>query len=159
MKIVIDGFGGDNSPDEVLKGAALAVKELGIEVAVTGDTEVLKKRMEELKLSSEGMEFVPAEGIMRVEDNPRSILKENSGTSMGVAFKYLAEITRIIKSTENGDFFDRISAGLQTAYRHAHFQLHNKIMQRLAVSLLKTARQVPTAESCKCRYIFNGNLT
>ena len=39
MKIVIDGFGGDNAPDEVLKGTALAVKDLGIEVAVTGDIE------------------------------------------------------------------------------------------------------------------------
>lgn len=91
MKIVIDGFGGDNSPDEVLKGAVLAVKELGIEVAVTGDTEVLKKRMEELKLSFDSIELVPAEGVIKVEDNPRSILKENAGTSMGVAFKYLAE--------------------------------------------------------------------
>lgn len=91
MKIVIDGFGGDNSPDEVLKGAVLAVKELGIEVAITGEEDVLRKRMEELKLSDEGIEFVPSEGIIRVEDNPRSILKENAGTSMGVAFKYLAD--------------------------------------------------------------------
>ena len=91
MKIVIDGFGGDNSPDEVLKGAALAVKELGIEVAITGETDILQKRMEELKLSSDGIELVPAEGIIRVEVNPRSILKENVGTSMGVAFKYLAD--------------------------------------------------------------------
>lgn len=91
MKIVIDGFGGDNSPDEVLKGAALAVKQLGIEVAVTGEVETLKSRMEQLGVSDEGIELVPAEGVIQVEDNPRSILKEKSGTSMGVAFKYLAE--------------------------------------------------------------------
>ncbi|MBQ9948857.1 MAG: phosphate acyltransferase PlsX [Oscillospiraceae bacterium] len=91
MKIVIDGFGGDNSPDEVLKGAALAVKELGIEVAITGETDILSKRMEELKLSQEGIELVPAEGVIAVEDNPRSILKEKANTSMGVAFKLLAD--------------------------------------------------------------------
>lgn len=91
MKIVIDGFGGDNSPDEVLKGAALAVKQLGIEVAVTGDVDTLKSRMEQLGISDEGIELVPAEGVIRVEDNPRSILKEKSGTSMGAAFKYVAE--------------------------------------------------------------------
>lgn len=91
MKIVIDGFGGDNSPDEVLKGAALAVKQLGIEVAVTGDIDTLKSRMGQLGISDEGIELVPAEGVIRVEDNPRSILKEKSGTSMGVAFRYLAE--------------------------------------------------------------------
>lgn len=91
MKIVIDGFGGDNSPDEVLKGAALAVKQLGIEAAVTGDIDTLKSRMGQLGIPEKGIELVAAEGVIRVEDNPRSILKEKSGTSMGVAFRYLAE--------------------------------------------------------------------
>lgn len=91
MKIVIDGFGGDNSPDEVLKGAALAVKQLGIEVAVTGDIDTLKSRMGQLGIPEKGIELVAAEGVIRVGDNPRSILKEKSGTSMGVAFRYLAE--------------------------------------------------------------------
>lgn len=91
MKIVIDGFGGDNSPDEVLKGAALAVKQLGIEVAVTGDIDTLKSRMGQLGIPEKGIELVAAEGVIRVEDNPRSILKEKSGTSMGVAFRYLAD--------------------------------------------------------------------
>lgn len=91
MKIIIDGFGGDNAPDEVLKGAALAVKELGIDVAVTGDVDILEKHMSELKLSREGIQLIPAEGIMQVEDNPRAILKEKSGTSMGVAFRKLAD--------------------------------------------------------------------
>ncbi len=92
MKIVIDGFGGDNAPDEVLKGAARAVKELGIEVAVTGDEAILRQRMEELKISPEGIELVHAAGgVMSVEDNPRAILKEKADTSMGVAFRYLAD--------------------------------------------------------------------
>ena len=91
MKIVIDGFGGDNAPDEVLKGAALAVKELGIEVAVTGDVELMKKRMSELGISDKGIELVAANGVIEVEDNPRAILKEKSDCSMAVAFKMTAE--------------------------------------------------------------------
>lgn len=90
MKIVIDGFGGDNSPDEVLKGAALAVKELGIQVAVTGEPDVLKSRMEALRIPDSGIEIVEAHGVITTEDNPRSILKENAGTSMGTAFNMLA---------------------------------------------------------------------
>lgn len=91
MKIVIDGFGGDNAPDEVLKGAALAVKELGIDVAVTGEVKVLEERMKALGLSPKGIEFVPAEGVITTEDSPKSVIKEKSGTSMGVALFYLAE--------------------------------------------------------------------
>ena len=91
MKIVIDGFGGDNAPDEVLKGAALAVKELGIQVAVTGEVAVLEERMKALNISADGIELVPAQGVITTEDSPKSVIKENSGTSMGVALYYLAE--------------------------------------------------------------------
>lgn len=90
MKIVIDGFGGDNAPDEVLKGAALAVKELGIDVAVTGDIDTLKSRMSALGIPEKGIELVPAVGVITTDDNPRSIIKEKNGTSMGVAFNMLA---------------------------------------------------------------------
>lgn len=90
MRIVIDGFGGDNAPDEVLKGAALAVRELGIEVAVTGEVETLKKRMEALEIPEKGITLIPAQGVITTEDNPRSILKQNLGTSMGVAFSVLS---------------------------------------------------------------------
>ncbi len=90
MKIVIDGFGGDNSPDEVLKGSAAAVEELGIEVAVTGDEKTLKERISALGLAAK-LEIVPAKGVITTEDNPRSILKEKSETSMGTAFRYLAD--------------------------------------------------------------------
>ncbi len=91
MKIVIDGFGGDNAPDEVIKGSALAVKELGIEVIITGEVNVLEERIKALGVSREGITFAPAEGVITTEDNPKSILKEKSKTSMGVAFNILAE--------------------------------------------------------------------
>lgn len=91
MKIVIDGFGGDNAPDEVIKGAALAVKELGIEVIITGDEKTLSERMNALGVAVDGITLVNADGVITTEDNPKSILKEKSGTSMGVAFNMLAK--------------------------------------------------------------------
>lgn len=105
MKIVIDGFGGDNSPDEVLKGAALAVNELGIDIAITGDEKLLMQRMKELNISDSHIELVPAEGVITTEDAPKSVIKENSGTSMGKALYYLAD--------GNADAF--ISAGSTAA--------------------------------------------
>lgn len=90
MKIVIDGFGGDNAPDEVVKGAALAVEQLGIEVIITGDVNVLRERMTALGVSDKGITLAAAEGVITTEDNPKSILKEKANTSMGVAFNMLA---------------------------------------------------------------------
>ena len=36
MNIIVDAFGGDNAPLEVIKGAAQAVKDFGVEVTLTG---------------------------------------------------------------------------------------------------------------------------
>lgn len=91
MRIVIDGFGGDNAPDEVLKGAALAVGGLGIEVLITGDVGVLEGRIKALNVSDKGITLVSAEGVITTEDNPLSVVKQKNGTSMGVAFNLLAE--------------------------------------------------------------------
>ena len=105
MKIVIDGFGGDNAPDEVLKGAALAVKELGIDIAVTGDEKTLEERMKALGVSHDRIEIIPAEGVITTEDPPKSVIKEKAGTSMGKALYYLSD--------GNADAF--ISAGSTAA--------------------------------------------
>lgn len=39
MNILIDAFGGDDAPLEVIKGGALAVQQLGVTVTLVGDEE------------------------------------------------------------------------------------------------------------------------
>ena len=37
MRIAVDAFGGDNAPFEIVKGAALASKELKVDITLTGN--------------------------------------------------------------------------------------------------------------------------
>ena len=37
MRIIIDAFGGDNAPDEIIKGCRLAADELHVQIVLTGD--------------------------------------------------------------------------------------------------------------------------
>ena len=37
MRIVVDAFGGDNAPLEIVKGASLASNEYSVEITLTGD--------------------------------------------------------------------------------------------------------------------------
>ncbi|MBQ8123699.1 MAG: phosphate--acyl-ACP acyltransferase, partial [Ruminococcus sp.] len=46
-KIIVDAFGGDNAPLEVIKGCAKAEKELGAKIVLSGDTAKIKKCAEE----------------------------------------------------------------------------------------------------------------
>ena len=43
MRVVVDAFGGDNAPLEIIKGASLASNEYSAEITLTGKEETIKK--------------------------------------------------------------------------------------------------------------------
>ncbi len=91
MRIVIDAFGGDNAPDEVVKGAVDAAEEYGVTVVLSGDTKKLEECFTRLGLAKDNIKFAEADGVIEIEDNPKEILKEKKNSSMGVALTMVAE--------------------------------------------------------------------
>lgn len=91
MRIAVDAFGGDNAPDEAVKGAVQAVKEYGVTVVLTGEKEKLDECFARLGLPKDGIEYAEADGVIQIEDNPKEILKEKKNSSMGVALTMAAE--------------------------------------------------------------------
>ncbi|MBQ3841543.1 MAG: phosphate acyltransferase PlsX [Ruminiclostridium sp.] len=91
MRIAIDAFGGDNAPDEVIKGAAEAVKEYNVEVILTGDEAKIKERISALGVPMTGLSIENAEGVIQIEDDPMDIRKSKAGCSMGRAFALVNE--------------------------------------------------------------------
>ena len=43
LKIIVDAFGGDNAPVEILKGCASAVAEYGVNILLVGSKEKIEK--------------------------------------------------------------------------------------------------------------------
>lgn len=92
MRIVVDGYGGDNAPLAVLQGCALAVEEYSdVEIAVTGAEQELRRVAAENGISLNRIEIVDADGVIDVEDEATMILKEKKNCSMAVALRLLAE--------------------------------------------------------------------
>lgn len=93
MRIIVDGFGGDNAPKEILLGCAQAMEELGVEIALTGQKDKLEACAAENGLSSQlaKMEIIPCRDVLTMEDEPGSVLKEKSESSMAVGLRALAE--------------------------------------------------------------------
>ena len=91
MRIIVDAFGGDNAPVEILKGAAKAVAAYGCDIVLTGDEEKIRQAAAENEISLERMEIVHASDVMTMEDHPKSILREHKDCSMAVALRLLAE--------------------------------------------------------------------
>lgn len=91
MRIAVDGFGGDNAPAAVLEGSALAVQEYGVEIIITGDEEKIRKTAAEKNISLQNITIVHTPDVIEVCDDPTSILKEHSESSMAVAMKLLKD--------------------------------------------------------------------
>ncbi|MDF2567123.1 MAG: plsX, partial [Oscillospiraceae bacterium] len=91
MKIIVDGFGGDNAPLAVLQGCEMAVKQHGVDIIVTGDESIIKEVADKNNISLHNIDIVHAPTVIDVEENPVRILKEKNDCSMAVAFKLLAE--------------------------------------------------------------------
>lgn len=101
MKILLDCFGGDNAPDEVLKGARAACDEFGSQIILVGDKKLIAETSEKLSISLKGIDIAHAPDIFTMDEDPREIVKGKPHSSMAVGLKTLA--------ANEGDAF--ISAG------------------------------------------------
>lgn len=91
MKIIVDAFGGDNCPLEVIKGCALAVEGLDIDIVLTGIESEIRKCAEENNISLNRMEIVHCDEVITMEDEPNSVLKSKKNSSMAVGIRLLNE--------------------------------------------------------------------
>lgn len=82
MRIAVDAMGGDRAPEEVVKGALSAARELGIGVILVGDEAAIKPFLP-AKLPS-GVEVHHASQIVEMGEAPTSVRKKKD-SSIGVA--------------------------------------------------------------------------
>ena len=90
MKIIVDAFGGDNAPLEILKGCRRAADKLGITMVLAGPEDQIKACAAENKISLRGMEILHAPAVFEMEYEPQTILREHGDTSMAAGLKALA---------------------------------------------------------------------
>ena len=92
MKIIVDAFGGDNAPQQILLGCAQARESLGIDIVLAGDKARLEACAKELDLTQQlaKMEILPCGQLLTMEDEPTSVIREKSDSSMAVGLRALA---------------------------------------------------------------------
>jgi len=91
MNIIVDAFGGDNAPLEVIKGCKIAEENLGTNIILTGDKEIIKKTAGENDIDISRMDIIHADGVFDIHDKPTTILKSGKNTSLAVGLKALSE--------------------------------------------------------------------
>ncbi len=102
MNIIIDAFGGDNAPLEVILGCKRAVENLkDVHMILVGDEDKIKRCAERNNIDLTGLEIVHTDSVIDICEEPTEIIKSKNDSSMAVGMKMLAE--------DKGDAF--ISAG------------------------------------------------
>ncbi len=91
MKIIVDAFGGDNAPAEIIKGSRMAADELGYEIILVGDEKKINDEANKIKVSLEGITVVHAPDIISMEDAPTDIMKSKNDSSMAKGLRMLAD--------------------------------------------------------------------
>ena len=89
MTIIVDAMGGDKAPEEIVKGAVRAKRELGVDITLVG-----KKEAVEACLKAENctdIEVVDAREVITMEDDPSKATRHKKDASMTVALNRLSE--------------------------------------------------------------------
>ena len=93
MKIIIDAMGGDNAPEEIVKGALDASKEYGVDVILCGRGEDILRVIERMGLHHmpHGVELVNTSEVIDMEDDPANAVRIKKDSSLTVALNLLRD--------------------------------------------------------------------
>ena len=89
LKIIIDAMGGDNAPEEIVKGAVRAHRELGVAITLVGREEEVRACLK--NEGCEDLEVVDARDVITMEDDPSTATRRKKDASMTVALNLLRD--------------------------------------------------------------------
>ena len=92
MKVLVDAFGGDNAPLEIIKGCILCLKQYeGLSIGLVGNRELIEQCAKEHDLSLDEMQIFDAPDRISMEDEAGEIMNSNTNSSMAVGLQLLAK--------------------------------------------------------------------
>ena len=90
MKIVVDAFGGDNSPEEIVKGAVQSLeKENDFEVVLVGKEDVIKSELSKYTYDTSRIVIENAIDVITNNESPTEAIRKKKDSSIVVSLNYL----------------------------------------------------------------------
>jgi glycerol-3-phosphate acyltransferase PlsX len=88
VEIVVDAMGGDHAPAEIVKGALLAVNELGVNVTLVGQRAAIER---ELAGASTGIAVLDAPSVIGMDEHPARAVRSKRDSSIVVGIERVKE--------------------------------------------------------------------
>lgn len=90
VRIALDAMGGDHAPEEIVKGALLAVAEYPVDVILVGQEEVIRKELVHAH-TLRNIEVVDAREVVEMDDTALAPLRRKRNSSVRVCANLVAE--------------------------------------------------------------------
>lgn len=105
IRIAVDAMGGDHAPGPVVEGAVLAANELGVEVVLVGQKDLVERELKRHPSPVSTIHLVAASETIAMHESPSSTLRKKD-SSIRVAFELLkrGEVQAVVGGGNSGAF-------------------------------------------------------
>src|SRR5467141_3014355 len=87
MRIAVDAMGGDHAPEQIVRGAAAAATEYGIDISLVG----LPATVQPLLDNHPRLRLVPSTQVIAMDDHPAQAVRSKPDSSMAVSARLCKE--------------------------------------------------------------------
>lgn len=113
MKIVIDAFGGDYSPTEMVKGAVTTVNlNEDVEIILTGDKTQIEDILKEYNFDKTRIEIVHAPDVISCDESPTMAIRRKKDSSLVAGLNLLSTRDDIVGMISAGSTGAVLAGGL-----------------------------------------------
>jgi glycerol-3-phosphate acyltransferase PlsX len=89
--IALDAMGGDNAPQEIVAGAVMAARELGIQVALVGKPDAIEAELAKQTARAPGITVVEAKEVIEMDEHPAQAARHKKDSSIVVGLKMVKQ--------------------------------------------------------------------
>ena len=87
MRIAVDAMGGDHAPAEIVKGAAMAAAEYGLDISLVGLPHVVQPLLD----SHPRLQLVPCTQVIAMDEHPAQAVRNKPDSSISVCARICKE--------------------------------------------------------------------
>jgi glycerol-3-phosphate acyltransferase PlsX len=87
MRIAVDAMGGDHAPDQIVKGAAQAAVEYGVDISLVGLPHVVQPLLD----SHPRLQLVPCTQVIAMDEHPAQAVRNKPDSSISVCARICKE--------------------------------------------------------------------
>ncbi len=91
MNILIDGMGGDHAPEEIVKGAVMAAREIDDTISIIGQEERIHECLKELNWTGSNIEVINATEVISNNESPAMAVRKKKDSSISKGMRLLKE--------------------------------------------------------------------